>query len=140
MSSNLEINFVKFTTSQAVAKITKMFTLNLQLIENRIEQWRQRYEREKKMYEREICKVRNEIEDARKYLEELTTEVMIRKLCEKYFHFIPAAGTPQRSNLIYLPRLIILTTAIVNLNCRIKRIPAGIAQQAQSLSYFAFSV
>lgn len=59
--------------------------------------------------------------------------------CEKYFHFIPAAGT-QRSNSICIWGLIILTTATINLNCRIKRIPAGIAQQAQSLSYFAFSV
>lgn len=101
MSSNLdEINFVKFTTNQAVAKITKMFTLNLQLIENRIEQWRQRYEREKKMYEREICKVRNEIEDARKYLEELTTEVMIRKLCDSARNIFISFPRQERSAAI----------------------------------------
>jgi len=75
-----EINFVKFKTSHALGKITKIFTLNLQLIETRIEQWRQKYDREKKMYEKEIRKVRNEIGNAQKYLEELTTEVMIRKL------------------------------------------------------------
>lgn len=68
--------------SHALGKITKIFTLNLQLIETRIEQWRQRYDREKKMYEKEIRKVRNEIGDAQKYLEELTTEVMIGKLCD----------------------------------------------------------
>lgn len=81
-----EINFAKFKMSHALTRITKIFTLNLQLIENRIEQWRQRYDREKKMYEKKIRKVCNEIENARKYLEELTTEVMIRKLCENYFH------------------------------------------------------
>lgn len=32
------------------------------------------------MYEKKIGEVRNEIENAQKYLEELTTEVMIRKL------------------------------------------------------------
>lgn len=34
------------------------------------------------MYEKEIRKVRNEIEGARGHLEKLTTEVMIRKLCD----------------------------------------------------------
>jgi len=66
--------------SHTFGKITKIFTLNLQLIETWIEQWRQRYDREKKMYEKEIRKVRNEIGNAQKYLEELTTEVMIPKL------------------------------------------------------------
>lgn len=100
MSSDLhEIDFAKFKMSHAAPqlRITKILTLNLQLIENRIEQWRQRYDREKKMYEEGIRKVRNEIEDARKYLEELTTEVMIRKLCDSARNiFIPF---PRRDNL-----------------------------------------
>ncbi|XP_071630090.1 dynein regulatory complex protein 9 [Temnothorax longispinosus] len=54
--------------------LTRYLTRRIALVENRIEQWRQRYDREKKMYEEEIRKVRNEIEDARRYLEELTTE------------------------------------------------------------------
>lgn len=77
------------------------------------------------MYEKEIREVRNEIGDARKYLEELTTEVMIRKLCENYFHSCLRQRTAQRSNSICISLLITLTTATVNLNCRIKRIPAG---------------
>lgn len=98
MSSDLhEIDFAKFKTSHAARlRITKILTLNLQLIENRIGQWRQRYDREKKMYGEGIRKVRNEIEDARRYLEELTTEVMIRKLCDSARNiFIPF---PRRDN------------------------------------------
>ncbi|KYN03839.1 IQ domain-containing protein G, partial [Cyphomyrmex costatus] len=54
--------------------LTRYLTRRIALIESRIEQWQQKYDREKKMYEKEIRKVRNEIEDAQKYLEELTTE------------------------------------------------------------------
>ncbi|CAL1684547.1 unnamed protein product [Lasius platythorax] len=56
------------------SELTRYLTWRVAFIENRIEQWRQRYDREQRMYEKEICKVRNEIEDAQKYLEQLTTE------------------------------------------------------------------
>ncbi|XP_029158250.1 dynein regulatory complex protein 9 [Nylanderia fulva] len=55
-------------------ELTRYLTWRIAFIENRIEQWQRRYEQEQKMYEKEICKVRNEIEDAQKYLEQLTTE------------------------------------------------------------------
>jgi len=68
--------------------------LNLQSIEKQIEQWQQRYDREKETYERQIRQVRNEIEDGRKYLEKLTTEVTIREARHgrrgNIIHFIPA--------------------------------------------------
>ncbi|XP_012533374.1 dynein regulatory complex protein 9 [Monomorium pharaonis] len=54
--------------------LTRYLMRRIALIENRIEQWRQRYDREKEMYEGKIRRVRNVIEDARKYLVELTTE------------------------------------------------------------------
>ncbi|EZA51694.1 IQ domain-containing protein G [Ooceraea biroi] len=54
--------------------LTRYQTRRMAFIKNRIEQWRQRYDREGEMHEKQICKVRNEIEDARKYLEKLTTE------------------------------------------------------------------
>ncbi|XP_011881410.1 PREDICTED: IQ domain-containing protein G [Vollenhovia emeryi] len=54
--------------------LTRYLTRRVALVENRIEQWRQRYDREEKVYECEIRRVRSEIEDARKYLGELTTE------------------------------------------------------------------
>jgi len=60
-------------------RIAKIFGLNLQSIEKQIEQWQQRYDRERETHERQIRRVRNEIEDARKYLEKLTTEVTIRE-------------------------------------------------------------
>lgn len=98
------------------------------------------------MYEKEIGEVRKEIEDARKYLEELTAEVMIRKLRDgtgNIFISFSAArkwrGAVRNNNSICIsPPLIILTAATVNLNCRIRGIPTG--QQAQSQSYLAFSV
>ncbi|KAL6254871.1 hypothetical protein P5V15_014213 [Pogonomyrmex californicus] len=55
-------------------ELTRYLTGRIALIENRIVECRQRYDREKKMYEKEIRKVSDEIEDAREYLEELTTE------------------------------------------------------------------
>lgn len=85
------------------------------------------------MYEKEIRKVRNEIEDARANLEDLTTEVMTRGSTrlprpryEKYFHFIlPRRAVETRaSNSICIPPLII-SAASVNLNYRMRRIPAG---------------
>ncbi|KAM0728670.1 Dynein regulatory complex protein 9 [Formica fusca] len=55
-------------------ELIRYLTWRTASIEKRIEQWQERYDREKKMYEKEIHKLRNEIEDARKYLEQLTTE------------------------------------------------------------------
>ncbi|XP_072745451.1 dynein regulatory complex protein 9 [Anoplolepis gracilipes] len=56
------------------SELTRYLTWRIAFIENRIEQWRERYDREKEIYEKELDKIRNEIEDARKYLERLTTE------------------------------------------------------------------
>lgn len=44
------------------------------------------------MYEKEICEVRNEIEDARKDLGKLTTEVMIRKPTREMFSLHSRSG------------------------------------------------
>lgn len=60
--------------------IRKIFALNLQFIENRIEEWQRRYDIEKKMYEKEIRKARSEIEEVQADLKKLTTEVIILKL------------------------------------------------------------
>lgn len=96
-SNMLEINFAGEISSgtrpcRNNENICFEFT---QFIGKRIDEWRRRYDREWKMYEKEIGKARNGIEDARKNLEELTTEVTIRETrgarYGKYFRSISVA-------------------------------------------------
>jgi len=74
-----EILLARARSLRRGTRIAKIFVLNLQSIEKQIEQWQQRYDRERETHERQIRQVRNEIEDDRRYLEELTTEVTIRE-------------------------------------------------------------
>jgi len=53
------------------------------------------------MYEKEISEVRNEIEDARKYLEKLTTEVMIRKLRDAVREIFSFHSTRRKNDAVW---------------------------------------
>ncbi|KAK2585009.1 hypothetical protein KPH14_008538 [Odynerus spinipes] len=55
-------------------ELTKFLVQDIARIEEKIEEWQERYDREKKMYEKEIRKVRIEIEERQRDLEELTRE------------------------------------------------------------------